>query len=82
MESGIRESLQYAYSHTEEVLDYCRQHSQEMNEEVMKSHIDLYVNDFSLDLGPEGLKAILRLFAEAESKGIFLPSGTTLLAGE
>ena len=82
VESGIRESLQYAYSHTEEVLDYCRQHSQEMNEEVMKSHIDLYVNDFSLDLGPEGLKAILRLFAEAESKGIFLPSGTTLLAGE
>ncbi len=82
VESGIRESLHYANSHADEVLKYCMLHSQEMDEQVMKNHIDLYVNDFSLDLGPEGLTAVRRLFAEAELHGIFLHSETSLLAGE
>ncbi len=81
VEAGIRESLTYARSHGEEVLEYCRQHSQEMDNNVMKSHIDLYVNDFSLDLGPEGIKAVDRLFAEAESADVFPRSGKPLLAG-
>lgn len=82
VENGIRESLRYARQHAREVLDYCRQHSQEMDEQVMLSHIDLYVNDFSLDLGAEGLSAVHRLFSEAESKNIFPASGLPLLAGE
>ena len=82
IESGIRESLRFARTHPDEVLEYCRQHSQEMDETVMKSHIDLYVNDFSLDLGQEGMAAIKRLFDEAESHGIFSVSGKPLLAGE
>ncbi len=82
VETGIRESLHYANSHPEEVLKYCVQHSQEMDEQVMKSHIDLYVNDFSLDLGPEGLAAVRRLFAEAERRGIFPHSDASLLADE
>jgi 1,4-dihydroxy-6-naphthoate synthase len=80
VEAGIRESLSYARCHTEEVLHYCRQHSQEMDEQVMKSHIDLYVNDFSLDLGQEGLTAVERLFVEAERRGIFPHSDKALLA--
>jgi 1,4-dihydroxy-6-naphthoate synthase len=79
VEDGIRESLHYAEAHADEVLTYCRQHSQEMDETVMKSHIDLYVNDFSLDLGEEGLAAVRRLFDEAEACGIFPRSGKTLL---
>jgi len=82
VESGIRESLRYARSHPDEVLAYCRQHSQEMDETVMMQHIDLYVNDFSLDLGQEGLAAVQRLFAEAEQRGIFPRSERPLLAGE
>jgi 1,4-dihydroxy-6-naphthoate synthase len=78
VEDGIRESLHYAEAHADEVLTYCRQHSQEMDETVMKSHIDLYVNDFSLDLGEEGLAAVRRLFDEAEACGIFPRSGKTL----
>jgi 1,4-dihydroxy-6-naphthoate synthase len=50
-----------------------------MDETVMKSHIDLYVNDFSLDLGQEGLAAVRMLFDEAEACGIFPRSGKTLL---
>jgi len=49
---------------------------------VMKSHIDLYVNEFSLDLGQEGLSAVRRLFHEAEERGIFPASNKPLLADE
>ena len=55
---------------------------QEMDEKVMRSHIDLYVNTFSLDLAPEGLLAVRRLFAEAEARGIFPSSDKPLLAEE
>jgi 1,4-dihydroxy-6-naphthoate synthase len=82
VEEGIRKSLEYARTHTDEVMDYCRQHSQEMDTAVMQSHIDLYVNDFSLDLGKEGLAAVRRLFAEAEARGVFPRSNIPLLAGE
>jgi 1,4-dihydroxy-6-naphthoate synthase len=82
VEAGIRESVQYAYAHPEEVMDYCGMHSQEMDPVVMKGHIDLYVNDFSLDLGQEGLTAVRRLFSEAEARGIFPASDKPLLAEE
>jgi 1,4-dihydroxy-6-naphthoate synthase len=82
VEAGIRESIRYAHAHPDEVLAYCKQHSQEMDATVMKRHIDLYVNDFSLDLGKEGLAAVRRLFDEAEAKGVFPRSGKPLLADE
>jgi 1,4-dihydroxy-6-naphthoate synthase len=82
IEAGIRDSLLYATTHPDEVLRYCRQHSQEMDETVMKNHIDLYVNDFSIDLGQEGLAAIRRLLDEAEAAGIFPRSDKPLLAEE
>jgi 1,4-dihydroxy-6-naphthoate synthase len=50
--------LQYAYSNYPFITDYVKQHSQEMSEEVMRQHIDLYVNNYSLDLGTEGRQAI------------------------
>lgn len=79
IENAIRESLRYARLHPDEVLHYCRQHSQEMDESVMKSHIGLYVNDFSLDLGEDGLTAVRRLFAEAEERGVMPPCDKPLL---
>ncbi|HUI44765.1 MAG TPA: 1,4-dihydroxy-6-naphthoate synthase [Nitrospirota bacterium] len=82
IEAAIRESLRYARMHPDEVMEYCKRHSQEMDEAVMKNHIDLYVNDFSLDLGTDGLRAIHRLFGEAESRGIFSRSNKPLLADE
>ncbi len=82
VEAGIRASLQYANANPEEVLHYCRRYSQEMDDQVMKNHIDLYVNDFSLDLDQGGLNAVHRLFAEAELRGIIPPSDVSLLAEE
>jgi 1,4-dihydroxy-6-naphthoate synthase len=61
VEELIEESIHFAYSHPEIVMPYVRQFSQSMEEEVMKSHIDLYVNDFSLDLGEKGRESIQEL---------------------
>lgn len=57
----IRKSLEFAFTNYPLIPDYVKQHSQEMSEEVMRQHIDLYVNDYSLDLGDEGRSAIENL---------------------
>ena len=51
-------------------LPYVREHAQEMSDEVMYKHIDLYVNDFSIDLGAEGRRAVDLLFSRAMGAGI------------
>jgi len=58
----IRKSLEYAFANYPLITDYVKQHSQEMSEDVMRQHIDLYVNNYSLDLGDEGKLAIKTLF--------------------
>lgn len=57
----IRKSLDYAFHHYPILPDYVRQHSQEMDEQVMRQHIDLYVNAYSLSLGEDGKKAVQTL---------------------
>lgn len=56
--SLIKQSLEYAYANYPLVTDYVKQHSQAMSEDVMRQHIDLYVNNYSLELGIEGRQAI------------------------
>ena len=58
----IRKSIEFAFTNYPLVTDYVKQHSQEMAEDVMRQHIELYVNDYSLDLGEDGKKAISVLF--------------------
>lgn len=58
----IRKSIEYAYEHHyKELAAYVKEHSQEMSEVVMRKHIDLYVNDHSLDLGMTGKETVLKL---------------------
>lgn len=54
----IKESMEFAFENYPLITDYVKEHSQEMEEDVMKKHIDLYVNKFSINLGPEGRNAI------------------------
>ena len=54
----IKKSLEYAFANYPTIPDYVKQHSQTMSEDVMRQHIDLYVNNYSLDLGDVGRKAI------------------------
>lgn len=57
----IRRSLQNAFDHYPVLTDYVKQHSQEMDESVMRQHIDLYVNNYSLTLGEDGRAAVQKL---------------------
>jgi 1,4-dihydroxy-6-naphthoate synthase len=73
----IRQSLEYAFAHYPLVTEYVRCHAQEMSEAVMRQHIDLYVNDFSLSLGPQGRAAVMAMMKTfgvdpAAYEGIFL----------
>lgn len=63
----VRRSVEYAFAHREASLPYVRAHAQEMSEDVMYKHIDLYVNEYSVDLGAEGKRAVKTLFEKAES---------------
>jgi len=54
----IRQSIEFAFSNYPQLNDYIRLHAQEMSEEVMRKHIELYVNHFSLDLGENGRAAV------------------------
>jgi len=70
MEEKIRQSIQYARMHPKEPRAYIRKHAQEMDDSVISQHIGLYVNEYSLDIGPEGEHAVRFLFSEAEKKGL------------
>ena len=61
IESLIKKSIKYAFLQYPELNDYIRSHAQEMSEDVMRKHIDLYVNKYSLDLGEEGRAAVKKL---------------------
>jgi len=74
VEDLIRQSIMYAFTHRDEPMDYIRAHAQEMSEDVIKKHINLYVNDFSIDLGDEGIRAVRELISRAEDAGIISPS--------
>ena len=66
----LRRSVEYAFAHRAASLPFVREHAQEMSEEVMYRHIDLYVNAYSVDLGVEGKRAVELLFARAAGTGI------------
>lgn len=70
VEDAIRRSLRYARDHEEEVMKYVREHATEMVEDVMRKHIDTYVNDFSDDIGDEGIAAVRELYGRAAAAGI------------
>jgi len=66
----LRRSVEFAFANPKSGLEFIRSHAQEMSEEVMYKHIDLYVNQYSVNLGTEGRKAIRLLFDTALEKGI------------
>ncbi|MCC6245619.1 MAG: 1,4-dihydroxy-6-naphthoate synthase [Gemmatimonadaceae bacterium] len=65
-EQAIRASVQYAFDHPLASRAYVRTHAQEMSDGVCDAHIALYVNQHSLDIGDDGLRAIHRLIAAGD----------------
>jgi 1,4-dihydroxy-6-naphthoate synthase len=63
-ELAIRQSVQYAFDNPDASRGYVRAHAREMSDAVCAAHIALYVNEHSLDIGSDGLRAIERLVGE------------------
>lgn len=77
----MRRSVEYAFAHRADSLPFVRAHAQEMSEDVMYRHIDLYVNDYSIDLGADGKRAVEVLFTRARAAGVIPPLGEPLFLG-
>ena len=82
IETAIRNSLAHAYRRPGDVWDTVRAHAQEMDDDVMRRHIDLYVNDFTRDYGKQGEAAIRRLLTTAEEIGAVPRTDLPLFAQE
>lgn len=70
LETGIRQSIAMARKDPSAAMPYIRAHAQEMDADVLKAHIDTFVNDFSLDLGPKGRAAVAALEKKALQAGV------------
>ncbi|SFR00474.1 1,4-dihydroxy-6-naphthoate synthase [Desulfoscipio geothermicus] len=66
----IRASVKYAWTHPEASQDYVLSHAQEMSPEIVKAHINLYVNEFSENLGEVGYEAVTTLLSRASQEGL------------
>ena len=77
----MRRSVEYAFANRTASLPFVRANAQEMSEDVMYQHIDLYVNDYSVDLGDDGRRAVEVLFERAKSVGVIPPVTAGLFLG-
>lgn len=71
VDSCLKESIQYAFSHREEPMEYVREHAQELEDDVIKKHVNLYVNSFTLDIGEEGIQAVRHILKMGYDKSLF-----------
>jgi len=70
IQKSIAQSVQRAFDNRELPMDFVRAHAQEMDSEVMKQHIGLYVNQYSLSLGDAGRKALRILLQEGAGESV------------
>jgi len=65
IEDLVRKSVEYAFPHRDQAMPFIKKHSQELSTQVINSHIDLYVNDFTVDMAEEGAAALKELLGRA-----------------
>ena len=75
--AGIQRSIAAAWADPQASAGYVRAHAQEIDPEVCRRHIALYVNEFSRELGGEGRAAIDALIARGRGSGL-LPPGPSI----
>lgn len=68
----LRRSVEYAMTHPAASADFVRAYARELSDEVTHSHIQLFVNNYSVDLGEEGRRAVCRLIEYEDPKKIFV----------
>lgn len=70
LDSLVRRSVSYAFKNRDETMSYIKQHSQELSDKVINQHIDLYVNDYSIEMREEGERAVREFLSRAEHAGV------------
>ncbi len=70
IDDAIRRSLRFAREHEDAIIGYVREHAFEMNDDVMRAHIGLYVNEYSDDVGEVGRAAVEDFFSRAARAGL------------
>lgn len=76
----VKASVQYAFDHPNDSKEFISQHAQEMDPVVCQNHIDLYVNQYSLQLGHQGVSAVNTLFENAYNKNLVPENNKPLFA--
>jgi 1,4-dihydroxy-6-naphthoate synthase len=82
MNRVMRRSVEFAFAHPDASRAFVREHAQEMSDEVMRQHIELYVNEYSIELGRDGRRAIEVLFRRAAAVGAVPPPQVSLFASQ
>jgi 1,4-dihydroxy-6-naphthoate synthase len=70
----MQQSVSYALQHPDESMPFVRQHAQAMDENIMRQHIQLYVNNWSVQLGDTGKEAIRQILSAGITAGLLPPS--------
>ncbi len=78
----VRKSVEYAFANPLSSRSFVKEHAQAMSEDVMQKHIDLYVNNYSVDLGTEGKRAVKTLFDKAQELGVIKKIEEELFLGD
>ncbi|PIE63942.1 MAG: 1,4-dihydroxy-6-naphthoate synthase [Desulfobacterales bacterium] len=76
LDLAIKKSLEWTRAHPTACTTYIQRYAQELDDEVVSSHIGLYVNDFSLGLGAEGVAAVEELLRRGVDAGVFADPGS------
>ncbi|PRQ07675.1 1,4-dihydroxy-6-naphthoate synthase [Enhygromyxa salina] len=76
LEHGLRDSIELAFADPSRSRAWIREHAQELDDEVCRQHIELYVNAFSVELGDEGRAAIDELLARGRASGFLPPAAS------
>ena len=82
IEQLIKKSIKYARNNPDAGYEYIKKNAQELDDDVIDQHIDLYVNEFTEELGETGEKAVRVFFAKAEKAGIISGSNETLFVSD
>ena len=69
----LKKSIEFAFANPDSSSSFVKENSQEMKEEVMRKHINLYVNTYSVSLGDKGKEAVIKLFEKASELKLIPP---------
>jgi 1,4-dihydroxy-6-naphthoate synthase len=65
LSQGLRDSIAWGHAHVDEALEYAMRYGRGIDKETCRRFVLMYVNDYTVRLGPEGMAALERLFSEA-----------------